>query len=239
MGLIEEFEKNGIWLFKYRSYVPLLLFPCATVVILFNNSSFEFNSIAWSAICLGVSLVGLLIRALVIGFTPADTSGRNTNEQVAETINTSGMYSLVRHPLYLGNFFMMSGPFMLIGNLGFLVGASLFYWIYYERIMFAEESFLRKKFGQPFIDWSAKTPAFFPNTIKWVPNNLPFSFKNVMKREYSGALAMGLTFAYINFIQNLFYSGKLYLDLFWQVVLITTYFVCIVLRALKKNTRLL
>lgn len=239
MALIEELEKSGNWLFKYRSYVPLLLFPFATLVILFGNPGFGFNSTAWYALCLGVSLAGQVVRALVIGFTPAGTSGRNTSQQVAETVNTAGMYSLVRHPLYLGNFLMMCGPFMLLGNLGFFVGASFFYWIYYERIMFAEEGFLRKKFGQSFTDWAAKVPPFFPRKLKWMPNQLSFSLKNILKREYSGILSLGATFAYINFTQHLMYSGKPYISLFWQVVLGTAFVACIVLRTLKKNTSML
>ena len=33
-----------------------------------------------------------------------NTSGRNTHDQVADSLNTSGIYSIVRHPLYVGNF---------------------------------------------------------------------------------------------------------------------------------------
>ncbi|MGC9453013.1 MAG: methyltransferase family protein, partial [Oceanipulchritudo sp.] len=37
------------------------------------------------------------------------TSGRNTKQQVAYSLNTTGFYSVVRNPLYLGNFFMYLG----------------------------------------------------------------------------------------------------------------------------------
>ena len=36
---------------------------------------------------------------------------------------------------------------------------SLAFWIYYERIMFAEEAFLRQKFGETYRRWAATTPS--------------------------------------------------------------------------------
>ena len=53
--------------------------------------------------------MGFLFRAWAIGTTPAGTSGRNTKEQVAEVLNSTGIYSIVRHPLYVGNYFMWIG----------------------------------------------------------------------------------------------------------------------------------
>lgn len=89
----------------------MVLYAMAALVILFEADvhlpMFE-STWAWS--CIAVSLFGLLIRAVTIGFTPKGTSGRNTKEgQVAEVLNTKGIYSVVRHPLYLGNYFMWLG----------------------------------------------------------------------------------------------------------------------------------
>ena len=53
-----------------------------------------------------------------------------------------------------------SGPRSSIG---------LVFWLYYERIMLAEEEFLRARYGKAFDDWAARTPAFLPNFRHWVP----------------------------------------------------------------------
>ncbi len=142
-------------------------------------------------ICLAVCLFGLLIRIYTVGYTPANTSGRNTAEgQVADVVNTTGIYSTVRHPLYVGNFFMWLGIAMLTENLWFVVAFCLMYWVYYERIMYAEEQFLRKKFAERYTDWAARTPAFIPSFKNFKKPSIPFSIKKVLKNEKNGLLAI-------------------------------------------------
>ena len=106
MALINEIEKQGNFLFKYRGQFPIVLFILAIPFIYFTDSIclHEENNFTLAAIVL--SGVGFVIRAYTIGTTPRGTSGRNTKEQVAEVLNSTGIYSVVRHPLYLGNYFM-------------------------------------------------------------------------------------------------------------------------------------
>jgi len=111
MALREELESTGNWLFRWRSYVPLMMvgiFLLALREYEYPGHSENLDHLL-EAFCIIMSFLGLAIRILVIGHTPKGTSGRNTNKQVAETLNTTGMYSIVRNPLYLGNFFMGLG----------------------------------------------------------------------------------------------------------------------------------
>lgn len=166
MSLVEEFDKTGNWFFKYRSYLPIILYPLATIVLLMEyEKDIKLTELSFSIICLGISVLGLLVRIVVIGFTPKGTSGRNTDKQVAETLNTSGIYSMVRHPLYLGNFLMWFGIILYVNNIWFAITVTLLFWLYYERIMFAEEQFLKGKFGKEYEEWALMTPSFFPKLV--------------------------------------------------------------------------
>jgi protein-S-isoprenylcysteine O-methyltransferase Ste14 len=244
MAMIEELERSGNWLFRGRSYFPLALYALMAVVIgmkwdpLFR----EFDTVI-ALCCIALSMLGLVIRALTIGYTPRGTSGRNTKAgQVAEVLNTKGMYSLVRHPLYLGNFFMWLGIMIYVGNLWFTVVCCLLYWLYYERIMFAEEGYLRVKFGQSYLDWSVDVPSFWPRNLKWKSPDVDFSVRNVLKREYNGFFAVFLSLAMVS-------AGKTYIHIttdweallnpFWQKALIGSFAVFFTLRSLKRYSRLL
>ncbi|HAF31281.1 MAG TPA: lipid A phosphate methyltransferase [Bacteroidales bacterium] len=240
MSLVEEFDKRGNWFFKYRSYLPVILYPLATIALIAEfKQDIKLPELTWSILCLAISLLGLFVRILVIGFTPKGTSGRNTEKQVAETVNTKGIYSVVRHPLYLGNFLMWLGIILYVNNMWFAIATVLLFWLYYERIMFAEEQFLKGKFGDQYQKWSMTAPPFFPKLNGWQKADLEFSFKNVLKREYNGLFAVGISFAYLNVLKNYLATKTFMITDFWLYTLIITFLIFIVLRTLKKSTRVL
>lgn len=240
MSLVEEFNKRGNWFFKYRSFLPVILYPLATFVLIFDNSQdIKLSDLNLSIICLSVSMLGLLIRILVIGFTPKGTSGRNTKKQVANTLNSTGIYSVVRHPLYLGNFLMWLGIILYVNNLWFSIVTSLLFWLYYERIMFAEEQFLKGQFGEDYIKWSLTAPPFFPKFRGWINANLEFSLRNVLKREYNGLFAVAISFAYLNILKNYLENKTFYITDFWLYTFAIVFVIFLILRTLKKHTKVL
>lgn len=245
MALIEEFDKSGNWLFRWRSFLPIALYLMAALVILFEEDVhlplFDQN---WALICLLIALFGQFIRAITIGYTPKGTSGRNTKEgQVAEVLNTKGIYSVVRHPLYLGNFFMWLGIIIYVGNWWFTSVCSLLFWLYYERIMFAEEYFLRNKFGKSYLDWSSQVPPFWPRLTQWKNSGVEFSMKNVFKREYNGFFAIFISFVLLDAMKNFVHLGfsgwENLVSPFWSYALVFSFIIFILLRSLKKYTKVL
>ena len=199
------------------------------------------STAAW--VCIAISLFGQFIRSLTIGYTPRGTSGRNTKDgQIAEVLNTKGMYSLVRHPLYLGNYFMWLGIMFYVGNVWFVVVCSLIYWLYYERIMFAEEAFLRGKFGQTYLDWSVGVPSFWPRNLRWTKPDVDFSLRNVLKREYNGFFAIFVSLAVISAGKNAVGGAEEWAKIlvpFWQYTLLVTFAIFFTLRSLKRYSRVL
>ncbi len=115
MALVHEFENSGNWLFKRRSWLPVILIAGGIIMLYLGNRQAIFFNKRNELIFLGISLFGEVIRILTIGFTPKNTSGRNTiNGQLADELNVTGIYSIIRHPLYLGNFFMWLGPVLFL-----------------------------------------------------------------------------------------------------------------------------
>jgi protein-S-isoprenylcysteine O-methyltransferase Ste14 len=239
MALVHEFEQSGNWLFKRRGWLPLLfLLPALMHLWLAGPDKLHYQP-GREFIYLGVGLLGLLIRAVTIGRTPRGTSGRNVNRQKAAELNTSGIYSVVRHPLYLGNYFMWIAPVFLLNSAWFFIIFSLVYWIYYERIMFAEEQFLRNKFGEQYDLWSAKTNAFLPSFKNYRKSDLEFSFRNVLKREYHGLTNMIIIFAFVDLARHYFTDGSVSFSPLWLWSLTAAACIWITIRVLVKTTDLL
>lgn len=237
MALVHEFEKSGNWLFKRRSWLPVVLVAAGVLVMYLVNRQAIIFDMRDELIFLSVSLLGELIRILTIGFTPRNTSGRNTDQgQVAEYLNTTGIYSLIRHPLYLGNFFMWLGPVLFLKSIWFVIIFCLAYWLYYERIMFAEEQFLRKKFGEAYDKWSENVKAIFPFKFNYIPANLSFSAKNVLKREYNSFVNIFIIFLLLDLFRNYFLSGRIYVTEMWMYLGIAAVIIWLVIRTIHKKT---
>jgi len=240
MALVHEFESSGNWLFKRRSWLPVFMIVTGIVIMYLGNRQAILFDMRDELIFLGVSLLGQVIRILTVGFTPKNTSGRNTvNGQIADELNVTGIYSLIRHPLYLGNFFMWLGPVLFLRSTSFTIIFGLLYWLYYERIMFAEEQYLRKKFGEIYDKWSETVNSFIPWTFNFIPPKLPFSFRNVLKREYNSFINIFVIFTLMDVFRNLFLSERVYFTDMWIYLFAGAFVIWLVVRTIHKRTKLL
>ncbi len=241
MKLEKKLVSSGYWLFRWRSYFPIV------IILFFIPAMGEYEYVGgsremtttWGLFCLIVGLLGLLFRIMVVGHTPQNTSGRNTREQIAEVLNTSGWYSVVRHPLYLGNYTMGLGISLFPYSWWMPVIYTFAFALYYERIMIAEEDFLRIKFGDDFEKWSAETPGFFPDFSRWDSPSLNFSFKNILRREYSSLFALIFCFTAFDLVGNYLVVQKPYIVPMWNNLFWTTLAVYLILRTLKRHTQIL
>ena len=246
MALQEELKQQGDFLFKYRTYFPLVLILMGGFIIMIkpfginqNNDLFLSGFLKGSAIYVG--LLGLFVRAYTIGYAKKHTSGRNTAVgQVAESLNTEGIYSLTRNPLYLGNYLMWISLAMLTGFIGFVVLVTLIFWIYYERIVFAEEQFLRTKFGSHYLDWTKETAAFVPKHLKFKKNTTSYNWKDVLKRERNGLIVLFLLFYVFNLVEAYSQGYISYLEInFITIGFYTSIVLFVVIKFLEKKTKFL
>ncbi len=232
MPLKEKLESTGNFLFRWRSFLPLL--TIALFLIVMRHSSHHRDPL-WQGICFGISLFGLAIRVFTVGFVPKGTSGRTTNNPRASALNSTGMYSIIRHPLYIGNFFVWLGFLMYPRSPLLIAVLTPIFFIYYWLIILAEEKILRENFGDTFFEWARKTPLLFPRFKNWRKAALPFSLKTVLKREYTTLFAIIAIFTCMEIGGDLLYSGKLEFDPVWVSIFLTGLCAYIILRTLKKK----
>jgi protein-S-isoprenylcysteine O-methyltransferase Ste14 len=104
--------------------------------------------------------------------------------------------------------------------------------------MFAEEQFLRRKFGDIYTSWASNTPAFIPRFKNFRKPSLPFCWKKVLKKEKNGLVAVFLIFF-------LFYASGRYIsqmpinDTFLLIACIVSIVLYLVLKYFKKYTKVL
>jgi protein-S-isoprenylcysteine O-methyltransferase Ste14 len=99
---------------------------------------------------------------------------------------TGGVYSLVRNPMYVGNFFLLIGlAFASDSWLFVLAGVPLSLFMH-RAIIAAEENFLRNKFGAEFDQFCATTPRWVPKLSGWGKAfaGMHFNWTRVLAKEY-------------------------------------------------------
>lgn len=243
MALREDLEKQGAWLFKWRSYLPLLFIPLFVIALrdfefierIFGSKIGDF----WESIAVIVSFLGLLIRCFTLGYVPRGTSGRNTQSQAAEMLNTTGMYSITRNPLYLGNFVIIFGVTLFIHVWWLALIVWIGFWLYYERIIFAEEEFLRRKFSREFTAWAQRTPMVIPHFKNWRKPDLQFSFKTVLRREFSTYFAIVAVYFFLEITGEFIAEKRFFVHTSWLIFFLVSMAIYFTLLILKKKTHIL
>jgi protein-S-isoprenylcysteine O-methyltransferase Ste14 len=241
MSLRSQLEKNGSWLFRHRSYLPLVTIPIFFACLpsfTYLGQSHALNE-AWQIFCLMICFAGLAVRIFTVGRAPLGTSGRNTREQVALSLTTTGIYSVVRHPLYLGNYLILFGMALWPHVWWLAILTSCAFTLYYERIMLAEEAFLRERFGDAFETWAAVTPAFIPRLRGWKPSPVSFCWRTVLQREYNAFILIVGVFFVFDLIGDWFAERHWHVSYGWFSFFIAGFLIFATLRTLKKRTRLL
>lgn len=235
MPLSERLERDGVWLFRYRSHTPLV--PLAAIVMAIAIDP-PAERLGWTLASVALGLVGIAIRAATIARTPAGTSGRTTGAPMASALNTSGMYSVVRHPLYVGNYLMWLGAMVFTRSWAVVLGVSLFYWLQYERIALAEERLLRERFGPAFEEWSSRVPAFVPRWRQWQAPALPFSWRAVIGREFTGLYGLVATLTLLEVVRASAIARRLTLVVGWRRTFALATVAYLTVLALRRTTRL-
>jgi protein-S-isoprenylcysteine O-methyltransferase Ste14 len=241
MRLLDHFTSAGDRLFRWRSYLPLLLLPVFALGLL--DASLRVPPLAyprvWQIGCFLLAAAGLAIRIVTIGTAPPGTSERSTTSPRASSLNTTGIYSVIRHPLYLGNTLGVVGLACLPGVWYLPVIVALASLLYHERIAAREEQFLEEQFGDEFRRWADAVPAMVPAVARYRPGVKRFTWREVLRREFHGLLDLGVSFFVVDLARRSLAAGRLTLDPLWTTVFLATAVVFVVLMVVKKATNLL
>ena len=241
MKLVERLARTGDTLFRWRSYLPLLLLPAfvaSFIGLRYPLDSHAFG-LAWEIGCFLLAMAGFAVRVYPVGTAPRGTSGRNTRRQKAEVLNTTGPYSVVRHPLYLANYVIALGLSCFSRAWYLPVIVALAGLLYYERIAAREEQFLEARFGDAFRRWSARVPALIPDLRLWTAPALPFSWRRAVGREFYALSLLTTAFFVLDVLEDFSVHGRWGVDAVWTTAFVAGAAVFVVMWPLKKWTRVL
>jgi len=229
--------KTGNVLFRYRGQIPVFLYLCVLILIFLLDHD-PVPGAEWRIFFyLLVSLAGLLIRIDSVGHAAPQTSGRNREKQVAGELNTSGWYSIFRHPLYIANFLLYLGPVLVTEDPVIIIPFIFIVSIYYKLISLAEDDFLKNKFGDVHAEWAEKTPGFIPVFSHYKPPIYPFSWSRILMNEYHILIEIPVAFLAVTAVKNFSSFGTWHPGLFWILTLPVCFLMWLVLQIRHKREK--
>lgn len=143
----------GIWLSPQERFVIPFFQNFSIQIPLLNLTIYLANLLIFIPFFVVGAWFGV---AGVIG-----TSLKVAETHRAETVVSTGVYSIVRHPQYLGGILAHIGFSFLLSGLYSLVVAPLAIAIIYI-ISWKEENELTKEFGQKYVEYRSKVPMLIP-----------------------------------------------------------------------------
>lgn len=176
--------ENKNWksrLFTFRSYTPI---PFLIVMLLFSSPT-----IASLVAGFLIALVGESVRFWGVAYAGSET--RTTGRVGGTQLVTSGPYSFVRNPLYVGNVLVYLGVGIMSNALTpyLQVIAVLYFALQYSAIVSIEEKYLAENFSG-WNDYADKVPRFIPRLSRFVSGQvLVPNTKRALRSERSSLLA--------------------------------------------------
>ena len=241
MKLLDQLVQDGDRLFRWRSYLPLVLIPVVIAGVITSAPPFSTRAgeRLWEYLSIAVALAGLALRVWAVGSAPPGTSERSTVDPRASQLRTTGPYSVVRHPLYVANGLMAFGLSLFPGIWYLPIILVLAALLYYERIAIREEAFLANRFGAGFEAWSSRTSALWPSSKPYTQSAIPYSWKKVLRHEFHGLLVIAAGAFVFDGMQESWRARAWQVDTPWLWFFAASSVLFLIFAALKRGTRLL
>lgn len=196
-------------LFRRRKMLPMAFFLSGLLALLMARPfTIIDDTLFFSLICFLISLSGWILCLLTVGYTPNRRSVSDKCTDIpteravlAEKFHTTGMYSVMRHPLHVSEFLMRLGVILYVGVNWYIVGAVLLYLFCMEKIIIVEERRLEERFGELFQDWSLRIPAFFPNRKAWQKPSARFALGYALGKGFKSLFVLLLSFVIVHLVK--------------------------------------
>jgi len=160
------------FVFRMRGGIWTLLF--LAILFMVRGSSWQIISVSLVIVAMGQ--IWRCWSAGVIGLY----RGENVK---ALKLATKGPYSLMRNPLYFGNFVIGLGWSIIAGKWAVIIFVVSFIVLYVLVIIPHEEEFLRTKFGHEYEEYCKRVKMFWPVKIDAEDIKAPADWEIISKSE--------------------------------------------------------
>ena len=164
--------------------------------------------------------LGMLLILIGALFRMSARGHKKTYSQQGESLVTTGPYTLVRNPMYLGSFLIGAGFAWVVWPWWALPLFVLLFYLRFNKQIVLEEKHLAKAFGKEYDQYCARVPRLFPSwaNIQKARFREAFNFKEIFSTKEKNCLwAWPLAAVILETIEEFVVYG--YTDLFLTVLI--------------------
>jgi protein-S-isoprenylcysteine O-methyltransferase Ste14 len=144
------------WFYRLRGYLTIP--PMIFALFCFPWES-EIDYLIWP-LGIGLVFIGFILRIWA-------QQHLHYRLKVGMSLTTTGPYSFIRNPIYVGNMLLCLGA-VITSELLWLAPITLFYCLsIYSLVVRYEEEHLLEKYGEPYRRYVAEVPRWLPRTIRF------------------------------------------------------------------------
>jgi protein-S-isoprenylcysteine O-methyltransferase Ste14 len=223
---------NACFRFRAISVVPVIL------LILFFFDPLDAGRFNPMLNLLGflIALAGAVTRIVAAGYAMPFTSGRE-NFLKAESLNTSGVYSIVRNPLYVGNFLVYNGVLVAYSSPIALAFFNIFFILNYHFIILSEENYLQGQFGDAYREYLKAVPRVIPRFGLYRRNDHPFNPARALDKEKNTTLYWVFFYAVSLLVKQYKLNDGAIGKFWWHAVPVLALFALNIFLTLTKRTK--
>jgi protein-S-isoprenylcysteine O-methyltransferase Ste14 len=139
----------------------------------------------WLICGVGIALLGLLLRGYAAGYL-----------RKHQKLATSGPYAFTRNPLYFGSIFLAAGFSVASHSWISTALLAIYLAVFYPVVIRREQTELASLYGDAFVQYASRVPAFWPRLSPAMPDTEQFSWALYRKnREYEAAIGLAVAMA--------------------------------------------
>lgn len=142
---------------------PVIVISVVCLILTAYNwiPKYEITSLDWLLIILGILIV---IYGIVFWISAVRS---DIDDNILENkLKTTGVYGLVRHPIYAAFLYVSIGLILISCNI-YLFFLPVIYWIFLSvMIKSTEEKWLIDLYGEDYLNYSKQVNRFFPKLVK-------------------------------------------------------------------------
>ena len=143
------------WIYRYRG---VLLIPPLLLVCFFTFRETE-SRLAWP--------VGIITILMGIGIRVLAQQHLHHKIKARQDLTTTGLYSIIRNPLYVANTLLCLGAVMISEEIWFVPVMFLYCCGLYSLVVRYEEAHLLKEYGEPYRKYLSEVPRWFPRNLSF------------------------------------------------------------------------